>query len=259
MKSTLTQLAIFGILLLALVQPAVARGPAGVNNTLHNLSVTAPFNPFLGVAPYQSNEDEVCVFCHTPHGGSNSGPLWNHTNPSNAFTHYNSATLSTYMKGLPVNRAPSNESLICLSCHDGSISVYSMHNPTNDVGQPYNLNNFETEVGIAYLPGAGGNIGDGSVNPNAAGGNLADDHPISFSYDDVLLGSEYQAGGSKLNYLRTVPVAEAAGVLFYGATNRVECSTCHDPHVDYVTNTQYKPFLIMTNSGSQLCLACHNK
>ena len=62
-----------------------------VANTIHNLSSTSTY--FF----YQSdNVDEVCVFCHTPHGGLLTGPLWNHSLPdANNFTHYNSATNSS--------------------------------------------------------------------------------------------------------------------------------------------------------------------
>jgi hypothetical protein len=59
--------------------------------------------------------------------------------------------------------------------------------------------------------------------------------------------------------LHTVAAAQAAGVRFFGATNFVECSTCHDPHVDYFTAPDYTPFLITPNTGSNLCLACHIK
>ena len=181
MKQTISQIGILWLLLMALVQPALAEGPPGVSNTLHNLSTSAPDDPYSppGNSFYRTNEDEVCVFCHTPHGGTLRGPLWNHTDPSSTFTHYNSATLSTYIKGLAANRAPSDETLLCLSCHDGSVAVNSLHNTTNDVGQPANVNTGPGDTMIAYMFGGGANLGDGS-------GNLSNDHPISFSYDAVL-------------------------------------------------------------------------
>lgn len=253
MKQTISQIGILWLLLIVLAQPALAEGPQGVNNTLHNLSVTAPIDAAFGTSLYATNEDEVCVFCHTPHGGTLRGPLWNHTDPSSTFTHYNSATLSTYIKGLAANRAPSDETLLCLSCHDGSISVNSLHNMTNDVGQPITTATGDPGTIITYMFGVGGaNIGEGT-------GNLSNDHPVSFSYDSTLASPEYLAGGAKQNALHDIGSATGNGIKFFGVTNRVECSSCHDPHVDYVNYPQYSPFLVMSNNGSGLCLACHNK
>jgi predicted CXXCH cytochrome family protein len=39
----------------------------------------------------------------------------------------------------------------------------------------------------------------------------------------------------------------------------MECSSCHDPHVDYVADADYTPFLIRPNDRSKLCLTCHIK
>jgi hypothetical protein len=61
--------------------------------------------------------------------------------------------------------------------------------------------------------------------------------------------------------LDTVANAQADGVRFFGATNYIECSTCHDPHVNYSASGDpaYTPFLITPNTNSNLCLACHIK
>ncbi|HBT83844.1 MAG TPA: hypothetical protein DEB35_10775 [Desulfuromonas sp.] len=254
MKLHTTRIVILGILLLVLAQPSWARGPAGVSNTIHNLSVTAPLDPVFITAFYRSNEDEVCIFCHTPHGGSLTGPLWNHTLSGATFTHYNSATISTYLQGLATNRPPNDESLLCLSCHDGTISVYSMYNTSNDIGQPYNdnLGIGSEDTRMAWQWGGGGP----DLTPD-----LSNDHPISFSYNSVLASYPYASGDPKAGALRAAAVATGAGVRFFGTAQRVECSSCHDPHVDYLSagNEAYAPFLVTTNTGSKLCLACHNK
>jgi hypothetical protein len=77
-----------------------------------------------GTSGFQStNEDEVCIFCHTPHGGiatvgTSKVPLWNRTlNLNEAFTMYDSQTFNgdtSYVGGKPTGM-----SLLCLSCHDG--------------------------------------------------------------------------------------------------------------------------------------------
>jgi len=248
-----------------------AKGPAGVVNGVHNLSTSGVMQNWDGTSIpslYATNTEQVCVFCHTPHGGSLTAPLWNRANPdANSFTHYNSVALSTDL-GLSVNREVSPESLICLSCHDGSISVNHVTNEPNDLnGQPikdfYGGENTKIEYDI-YDGGPGKRIGASWAN-NTGTGDLSDDHPISFSYADMLLSDSYNGLGPKSGTLKTVELAEAGGdgVRFFGANAYVECSSCHDPHVNYITSlggdAAYAPFLIMSNSGSALCLACHTK
>ncbi|MCM2264303.1 MAG: hypothetical protein NDI73_03830 [Desulfuromonadales bacterium] len=251
-------------LLLLCVGSAWAKGAANVRNTIHNMSSSAPY------AMYKSDESEVCIFCHTPHGGTLEGPLWNRSLTTGPWTHYNSATLSTYLQGLSATRAVNDESLLCMACHDGSISVMHLLNPSNKLGRnPNSTFTFNDDVPIQPLldgnPGA--KIG-GSRGNAGAFGDLRDDHPISFSYQQVRASVEYGAGGAKENQLRDIGTTSDAGtalgwqgegVRFFGTDYRVECSSCHDPHVDYVADVDYTPFLIRPNDSSNLCLACHNK
>jgi hypothetical protein len=255
------------IALLLIPVLTLAKGPANVTNGLHNLSGTG-VDPYWLATPgsslYVTDEDEVCVFCHTPHGGTLDAPLWNKNGPAPAsgWTHYNSATMSID-PGLSVSRAPNEESLVCLSCHDGSISVNHVINLPNDRdGATIKSLGFgEEDVRIyndIYTGGPGKRIGASPGNGGGTG-QLQDDHPISFSYNQVLASDDYLVTGSKYNTLKSVSIAEGAGVAFFGGSNNVECSSCHDPHVDYISNPAYSPFLIMPNSGSALCLACHTK
>lgn len=266
MKNLKTMKFLFAICMLLLATSAFAKGTPGVVNGVHNLSATGvdPFFKTVGSSLYRTNVDEVCVFCHTPHSGSLAGPLWNRSNPGNdTFTHYNSATLSTYIKGLTASRIVNDESLLCLACHDGSVSVNHLLNKPNSMGATAIATwngGLDTEIQQQFgKPGA--RIG-GSLTVPGDTGDLSDDHPISFSYDQVLLSAEYIPAGPKNGDLRDVATATTwggEGVRFFGTDNRVECSSCHDPHVDYLTDASYTPFLIRPNSGSNLCLACHNK
>ena len=257
------------LLVLIFATTAWAKGPAAVRNTIHNMSASAP--AYTG-GVYQSDEKEICIFCHTPHGGSLKGPLWNRSVMANTvFTHYNSATLSTYMKGLSATRAINDESLLCMACHDGSISVMHLLNPSNALGRnPHGTLSNNDNVPIVPLFGGNPGAAIGGLQGQVAQqyGKLQDDHPISFSYQSVLASTEYGVGGSKENQLRIIGSTgnaasalgwQGEGVRFFGTDYRVECSSCHDPHVDYRTNTAYTPFLIRPNTGSNLCLACHNK
>lgn len=240
-------------------------GPSNVSMTIHNLS-----DDFTGfVSPYATDEDEVCIFCHTPHGGVTTNPLWNRQNPAaGGFTHYSSQTLTTVANNGA--RAVNNESLACLSCHDGSIATNRVLNPSNDIGQPLPEFGSDTFIitgwnGPLQVPGAQIGASMANISSNT---DLSDDHPISLSYVDVY--AEDPVGLVD----PTVLEADASPdkVRFFGAGSgtaggmRIECSTCHDPHVDQYDfflnpggDPQYVPFLVMSNSGSDLCLSCHVK
>ena len=60
-----------------------AKGTSDVTNGVHNLSVTGidPYWGDVGSSLYATDQDSVCVFCHTPHGGSLDAPLWNRGEP----------------------------------------------------------------------------------------------------------------------------------------------------------------------------------
>lgn len=246
--------------IMCFTSPVWGKGTQGVKNTVHNLSVSGLVVP---LQYWSQNVEEICVFCHTPHGGLLTGPLWNHSMPAaDTFTHYNSATLSDELRvnhdaGRPVNE----ESLLCMACHDGSVAVDHLVNKPNSLGgAPVTF--FGNQVGVdmkaASAEDPWARIGAKSGDQNGTG-QLQDDHPISFSYDAVFNDPMYQSG-SKVGELNSSLDAELAGVRFFRDTNNVECSSCHDPHVDYETaDLDHKPFLMMSNSGSALCLACHNK
>lgn len=239
------------VALLGLLVPSVfaGTGPANIANTVHNLSISAP-----ATSPYYSlNEDQICVFCHTPHGGTLDAPLWNRDLSTLAgagkFQHYTSATLSSAVGAN--NRAVNNESLTCLSCHDGSIGVGDIINASAN-GTP-DTQNFLIQTAASSNPGprigsSRALLGAGST----ATFDLRDDHPISFSYSAVL--------ADKPGTLQAVSYVETTQQLvLFGAAENVECATCHDPHVDYISNPQYDPFLAIPNTGSDLCLSCHIK
>ncbi len=112
-----------------------ASNTGGVVNTRHNLTMsymsTVPST--LSTMPNKAaimdvarnNYGEVCVYCHTPHGG-NAGvqaPLWNRTINITSYTVY-SGTLAS---GQTVTQ-PGASSLMCLSCHDGTIAIDSVIN-----------------------------------------------------------------------------------------------------------------------------------
>src|SRR5262249_27718304 len=64
---------------------------------------------------------QTCVFCHTPHEGSVSVPLWNRSSSTSTYQVYASSTMDAVA---PTSAAiQSSVSGACMSCHDGSIAI----------------------------------------------------------------------------------------------------------------------------------------
>lgn len=251
-----------GFLALMLMMATNAWAVSDVSKTWHNLSTSA-----VQFAYQSAIEDEVCIYCHTPHGGKLDAPLWNRDLPVGAFTHYSSATISTTLGS--TTRAVNAESLVCMSCHDGSTAL------NNIINQSASTGGIPDQVDPMPAPMVGFGVGsvigtyaiDGVAQNATDTRNLTDDHPISFSYYDVY--NDTTGGENYTTQFKTIALAEAAGIRFFptggGAVaggKRVECSSCHDPHVNYTADggdVNLAPFLVRSNAGSGLCLACHIK
>lgn len=214
-------------LLLAL--PARIEGQTGIRNTKHNLSASST-NAVRAVT-----EAELCVFCHTPHGGRTDAPLWNRGESGQTYTPYTSPSL----QGSTVQ--PNGFSKLCLSCHDGSIALGVVTNTPN--------------VSPAGAIGMLGTAADGTMPTGTSriGTNLLNHHPISFVYDDAVRANDGELADPAS--LTTSPVR-----LYEGATpgvrNTMQCTTCHDPHTDVLPK-----FLRQDPRGrtANLCLTCHTK
>lgn len=214
------------------VWPATSQTVVG---TKHDLSSTGP--------GAKTNVNQVCVFCHTPHqaaAANGQDPLWNHRLSTTAsYGVYGSDTMNgspTDIGGAAAGSA--SVSNLCLSCHDGTVSVASLYNAPNEA--PINDNPANITVT------AGGNVlASGLItgNPNV-GTNLTDDHPVNFTYNTALATAD---GG-----LRDPATTPAVSALLFA--NTVQCASCHDPHD--ATNA---PFLTVSNAGSALCTTCHTK
>lgn len=179
--------------------------------TKHNLSVSGP-----GTVK-AATEDEICIFCHTPHNSSPAAPLWNRSSPGVTYSLYSSSTLNA----LPGQ--PDGSSVLCLSCHDGTIALGNILN-----GTPISFTG-----GITTMPTGTNNLST----------NLTNDHPISFVYNAVLSSNDGQ--------LKT-PAAITPPVKL--ENSKVQCTSCHDPHENLYTD-----FLVTTSQTSNLCNSCHNR
>ncbi len=161
----------------------------------------------------------ICDFCHTPHNAGAYLPLWNKDIPGRIYTTYQSSTLKAAVG------QPDGASKLCLSCHDGTIAlglVRSQVQPIPLVG------------GVTTMPRGAAHLGT----------DLSDDHPVSFVYDAALAAQSGQLQNPG-NLPRTVRIDKSG---------KMQCSSCHNPHDD-----QYGKFLVMANSSSALCIACHEK
>lgn len=201
---------------------------AGVNETKHNFtSQTYSPNAFF----YGTNR--VCSFCHTAHNGdpTDPAPLWNHENSAQTYDMYDSPSMD-----MSQTLQPNNGSLVCLSCHDGTIAINSL----NNVPGPEGAGTYGTPGGSA-LDGAGKLT---SASNSYVGTNLQDDHPVGILYDHTKDGDFFAKTGN--------PALYPDKLLSEGIY--VECNSCHDPH-----DNTYGNFLVESNANSALCGRCHNK
>ena len=250
---------IFAIATLLLFTSFAHSQVTGIAATKHNLSSA-------GTQAIKGQYAEICVYCHTPHGGQSAiaddtGPLWNRNYTPGAFQIYQSFTLDT----TPSN-PPTSVSKACLSCHDGTLGLNQLLNaPGPGAGTP---------------PGTDPNpIGGPSGTNNMAliGTDLTDDHPVSIIYQDAqsygtgaAIGVDSHAAGFRAASTagtRPVVVNGAITLPLYGTTlanGKVECGSCHDPHEERSKTGAATPaesvyFLRIANDNSQLCLTCHLK
>lgn len=228
--------AIIAAALVAVATPASLSAQSdNIAITKHNFSTTSGRSTVTGAAALTGVADygEICVYCHTPHGGQTGAPLWNRAFGATAYNMYTTANSATM--NMTVGSTPGNVSLACLSCHDGTIGLDVITNaPNSSTATP-------GTVTMASLF---------TTLPNSLkvlGTDLRNDHPVGVTF--AITGTN---GDAAFNAKATI---ETAGLKFYGAaTDQVECATCHNPHSS--TNV---PFLRKSNTKSELCLTCHIK
>jgi len=292
---TLSTLA-FG--LIASTQEVSAATMAGnVANTRHNLSSVrsgtswgnTQFGTNTGDIYTATGSDQICVFCHTPHGSNTAftdAPLWNrNVAPTTVYTLY--SMVGSNSTGTPT-AASLGMALACLSCHDGTQAMDAMLNAPGFGGAatPGYPGTKSVDLAAATYTWTMGSTGDapgGTMTGNGApmlGTDLSNDHPIGMLYCGGGATNEGTAPASANSRATTcsdpdfmsavsggvnrsyVPGADSTGGLnikLYGATlatSVVLCGSCHDPHID---TGDTRPFLRQAAAGSTICLTCHTK
>lgn len=238
---------------------------AGINGTVHDLGTPGANGMNYGANP-PDPLTRICIFCHAPHNtmrlfGVTAGagpvdtsgaftylPLWNHTlqDPFNpAYVMYTngpgapqSGPLEAQVVWNPAvaPTTPGSTSLLCLSCHDGTVAVNSWGNPDQ----------------LATSQSTGSH----TIAQNYMIGKdryLGNHHPISFDYIAV------QALDPNIRPSSTFLTGAPAAIStiqdhLYG--NNMECGTCHSVHNKGNTGEH---LLWRSDQNSQLCLTCHTQ
>ncbi len=173
---------------------------------------------------------EICVACHTPHNADTTvagAPLWNHDVTGSTFALYGgTGTLDATDLG-----QPAGVSRLCLSCHDGTVA----------------LDSFGGTTGTTTIAMVGTGSGD-------FGTDLSNDHPISFTYNAALAGTDGELQDPS-TFTTALGGTISNDLLFGGGSDQLECASCHDVH----NSTGLASLLLIDNAGSALCLTCHAK
>ncbi len=185
---------------------------AGVRDTKHNLSASGPGSIKA------LNEEELCIFCHTPHQARRDIPyLWNRTDSTANYIPYQSSTLAANVG------QPTGASKLCLSCHDGTVALGMLGSRPEEI---------EFAGGLRFMPS-----GDTLI-----GTDLSTSHPVSFAYDSALAALNLE-----IKHPDTLPTQ-----VRLDKDGQLQCTACHEPH-----DNSFGKFLVMSNQNSQLCTACH--
>ena len=197
------------LLLLFLVSFQARAG--SVLDSPHNLAVS-------GTGSIRAaSQTDVCIFCHTPHGGNSQMPLWNHSASTASYVVYSSTTM------IATVGQPNGSSVLCLSCHDGTVALGML----NSCSKPVKM-----QGDVTVMPAGSTNLGT----------DLSQDHPISFTYNSALATKEGELADP----------STLTGKVKLDRNSQMQCTSCHDPH-----NNQFGNFLVMDNAGSALCVTCH--
>ena len=261
---------------------------ADITNTRHNFSASAPSTLPNGQTRnvQAQSENQICVFCHTPHGADKTlTPLWNRALSNAQYNTYNSASLDATGPGVALDQ-PNGVSKLCLSCHDGTMAIGAV-NVLNGSMTDMDPNTIDIPMSGTN---SGGTMPSGPAGPGTSGEltgftrrlgtDLTNDHPISVAFDANLANNDGEMrfpnneqhlvvrGGAQRPGTDDIHLEPAPGVTTGGL---VQCNSCHDPHIRDTSNENIKflrlnrlqkadpvdgPF---SKTNDIICLACHLK
>src|SRR3989304_675955 len=167
--------------------PGMAQEYQELEDTRHDLAL------YLTPRQADKNADPQCIFCHLPERSSSRIGRWHDSQPDALFDYpYARPAAAT-----PVGK-PDGSTLVCLSCHDGTIALGDVYSRTQSLS---------TDNGVIRT-------------------DLSDGHPVSILYDSRLL---------ELNQELATPAGLPAQIKL-DSLHKIQCTTCHDPHDDTYGN-----------------------
>jgi predicted CXXCH cytochrome family protein len=215
----------------------------GSKHDLTSLNQRAGVEAMAGVA--YSDYGDACIYCHIPADKEDAPlkagqlPEWNRFKTNfDSYTFYKSNTLRSNAG------RPGDISMLCLSCHDGTMAVDRISfRPTDVLSQDdYSLH---MKLNDTDNISSCGKCHDGSVahdiSRKVIGNNLNDDHPIAIRY--IGLNND-----SDKFYPVDNPTGFDNGIRLYDGN--IECATCHDIH----SPDSYK---LLRTDAETLCSTCH--
>ncbi len=278
MKTFRISVWILAVLISSGFATAWAETVSDIRNTRHNFSAT--INPDLGPGKARAAKAEtvtrVCVFCHTPHHATDqlNAPLWNRKlagvtyTPTSPYKPYNSGSLDA----VDISSTPTGRSKLCLSCHDGTLALGSV-NVFNGVKNPPDIKmvgSGVTNTNQTIPAGLGADTGF----TRRLGVDLTNDHPISFTFDSAQAARDGElVDPATSNFLGIRDHQQGLRPLLPLDDNKVECISCHDPHLRDKTDASKNIKFLRVNRFQQtppvqgsfspqrdiICLGCHDK
>ncbi len=224
-----------------------------VRSSKHNLAT----NPNI----LATGTTEVCIYCHTPHGGRSdvaggAAPIWNRSLSTATYTVYTSPNFDA---AGTTPGTPKGVSVACLSCHDGTVAFDALINKPGSGGYiGANITNGNVRAGLTFAGAfvdADGSFKEGERPPTGTGAepfpnlgtNLSNDHPISMEipatdpqFAQILAnidGAALTAGHISPLYrtaASTLPTDKRDRIRAYPTAGDgkayIECASCHNPH-----------------------------
>ncbi len=222
------------LVVVALAVVSATAAFATVAGSKHDLTSGATNSVFAVSASISA-----CQFCHTPHNGDTIAVLWNRSLSGASYQLYGGgSTISNQAVGQP---GPNSQ--VCLSCHDGTVSVGVVLVGADQTGKIADVTN---RVSGGKL------VSTGAPVDYLIGTDLRNDHPVGVTYNT---NHQLRAvAGTGSNPLIIAGDTNKRWQIYGGATGSVECGSCHDPHNTAANQT---PFLKGTSSS--ICTDCHTK
>lgn len=223
--------------------PAVAGTLVGSKHDLTGLNMRARVDAMNGLA--FNDYRDPCIYCHIPDSvkaktapGKQQIDGWNRFLPMGEIETYDSVTFNGEVR-------LGSESLLCLSCHDGTMAVDMVVSKpagwTTSMDAPMHMR-LDRGGGLDKCTQCHDGTTAHRMDTVIIGRSLMDDHPVGVKYPGLTINEEFFKPSQEGKFRN--------GVRLFN--DQVECASCHDVH-----NPDVKPFLRV--EASELCLTCHNK